>query len=365
MQHDPLRVLVLQGGGALGAYQAGVYQGLNESGFRPHWIAGTSIGAVNAAIIAGNAPEERVGKLHAFWDKVSSGLTYNFAPGDVRSRGYINDAAAAWAAAAGVDGFFKPRLPPAPFYPPGAPEAISFYDTTPLRETLTELVDFDRINSKEVRISLGAVDVANGKLEYFDNTEREIGPEHVMASGALPPGFPPVEIAGRHYWDGGVVSNTPLQHVLDHEHERDLLIYEIDLFNAVGRMPRTIMEVYDREKDIRFASRAENHGRAALEKADAKMAIRKFLETLPKEYLETPQGAKVRALARQNAITLALLVYRNKPYEGASKDYEFSRLSMQEHWVAGLADIRRKLDKAEHMKCDRTLGAIKLLDKMD
>ncbi len=368
MQHEPIqsrepcRVLVLQGGGALGAYQAGVYQGLSEADFKPQWIAGTSIGAINAAIIAGNAPEERLAKLRAFWAKVSDGLPFALAPDNIRQRSFINDAAAGWVAAMGVDGFFKPRFPPAVFYPPGAPQAISVYDTEPLRETLAELVDFDRINAKEIRISLGAVDVQSGKLEYFDNTSREITPAHVMASGALPPGFPPIAIEGRYYWDGGVVSNTPLQHVLDQETGRDLLIYEVDLFNAQGRMPRTIIEAYDREKDIRFASRAENHGRAALEKADAKMAIQKFLDTLPPELLNTPEAARVKVLARHNAITLVLLVYRNKPYEGASKDYEFSRQSMLEHWAAGHADICKKLEKSDHMTCDRSRGAPKLID---
>ena len=366
MQHRPIptprHVLVLQGGGALGAYQAGVYEGLSKTGFTPDWIAGTSIGAINAAIIAGNAPEHRLAKLREFWSTATSGLPFGFELAEPHARAIVNEVAASWIATMGVAGFFRPRVPPAVFYPPGAPQALSFYDTTPLRATLEKLVDFKRINAKEIRLSLGAVNVRSGELVYFDNTQHEIGPEHVMASGALPPGFPPIEIDGQHYWDGGVVSNTPLQHVLEQETDRDLLIYEIDLFNAQGRMPQTIIETFDREKDIRFASRAENHGRAALEKADAKMAIQKFLDTLPAELLNSPAAQRVKALARHNAITLVLLVYRNKPYEGPSKDYEFSGQSMREHWAAGYADICKKLEKSEHLTCDRARGATKLID---
>jgi NTE family protein len=184
-----------------------------------------------------------------------------------------------------------------------------------------------------------------------------------MASGALPPGFPPVEIGGEHYWDGGVVSNTPLQYVLDSDIEDDLLIFQVDLFNAKGAMPRTILEAVEREKNIRYSSRTTENTKALLAKHDAKMALRQLLDSLPPELLGTPQAQRVCKLARENAITVVQVIYRDKPYEGSSKDYEFSRQSMHEHWGSGLADICRKLEKAEHLKCDRAKGAATLIDE--
>jgi len=361
---DPKRVLVLQGGGALGAYQGGVYEGLAEADFKPDWIAGISIGAINGAILVGNAPEDRLAKLREFWATATSGLPYTFDLAEPHARSFVNEAAASWIAAMGVGGFFKPRFPPAVFYPPGAPEALSFYDTTPLRETLTRLVDFGRINSKAIRLSLGAVNIRTGKLEYFDNTTHEIGPEHVMASGALPPGFPPVKIGDDYYWDGGVVSNTPLQHVLDNgDTAEDLLIFQVDLFNARGEMPRTLLEANEREKDIRYSSRTDNNTKAMLQKHHAKLALTKLLETLPPALRKGAAAKRVEALARENAVTVVQVIYRDKPYEGSSKDYEFSRQSMTEHWAVGLKDIRAAMTKRQQMVCERNKGKTMLIDE--
>jgi NTE family protein len=225
-QHDQ-RVLVLQGGGALGAYQAGVYEELLSSAYEPDWIAGVSIGAINAALIAGNPPERRIERMTEFWHTVSSGmgpLSHAFtttqdadtaAAAAAWPRGLFNQFSAFWSMVAGIPGFYHPRMPPSNLHPEGTHAAISVYDTAPLRATLERLIDFDLINSKKVRLSVGAVNVVTGNSEYFDNFERTIGPEHVMASGALPPAFPPVVIDGESYWDGGIVSNTPLQYVLD------------------------------------------------------------------------------------------------------------------------------------------------------
>ncbi len=361
---DPKRVLVLQGGGALGAYQGGVYEGLAEADFKPDWIAGVSIGAINGAILAGNAPEDRLARLREFWATASSGLPYTFELAEPRARSFVNEAAASWIAAMGVGGFFKPRFPPAVFYPPGAPEALSFYDTTPLRETLARLVDFKRINSKAIRLSLGAVNIRTGKLEYFDTTTHEIGPEHVMASGALPPGFPPVKIGDDYYWDGGVVSNTPLQHVLENgDTAEDLLIFQVDLFNAKGEMPRTLLEAGEREKDIRYSSRTDNNTKAMLQKHHAKLALTKLLETLPPALRKGAAAKRVEALARENAVTVVQVIYRDKPYEGSSKDYEFSRQSMTEHWAVGLKDIRAAMTKRQQMVCERNKGKTMLIDE--
>ena len=365
LQTQPRRVLVLQGGGALGAYQAGVYQGLGEADFKPNWIAGTSIGAINAAIIAGNAPDKRVERLREFWETASATLPFKFALLDSQTRSFVNEASAAWIATAGVAGFFRPRIPPAMFYPAGAPQARSYYDTSPLRDTLEKLVDFDRINAREVRLSLGAVKVKSGELIYFDNERHKIGPEHVMASGALPPGFPAVEIDGQFYWDGGVVSNTPLQYVLDEDTEDDLLVFQVDLFSAHGPLPNTVLEAIEREKDIRYSSRTRRNTEAILQKHDAKMAIRSLLNALPPELANTPDAQRVCALARENAVTVVQLVYRDKPYEGSSKDFEFSRQSMHEHWTTGHEDICRTMTRREHMVCDRKKGATTLIDVIE
>src|SRR6266704_4456031 len=230
------RVLVLQGGGALGSYQAGAYQALCHFDFEPEWIAGISIGAINAAIIAGNEREKRIDRLKEFWNMVSSPVSWNpVTPGD-RARSLFNETSAALIATFGVPGFFTPRIPPAPLWPPGSPQSQSYYDTAPLKKTLERLVDFDRINDLKTRLSVGAVSVTSGNFKYFDNFEfrklgKKIGPEHIMASGALPPGFPSIVIEGEHYWDGGIASNTPLDYVLDAEVKNDLLIFQVDLFS--------------------------------------------------------------------------------------------------------------------------------------
>ncbi|MEZ5862554.1 MAG: patatin-like phospholipase family protein [Geminicoccaceae bacterium] len=245
-------VLVLQGGGALGAYQAGAYEALVSGGHQPGWLAGISIGAVNAAIIAGNPPELRVAKLRAFWEGITAWLAAEpWLPGRW-ARQLFSEAGAAAVLAAGVPGFFTPRIPPPAFMPDGSIGAISYYDTAPLVATLAELVDFDYLNDAGPRLSVGAVDIETGNFAYFDSDEMRIGPEHIMASGALPPGFPPVTIEGRHYWDGGLVSNTPLQYVLENDGATALCIFQIDLFSAEGELPENLSAVGQREKDIRY-----------------------------------------------------------------------------------------------------------------
>jgi NTE family protein len=248
-------VLVLQGGGALGAYQAGVYEGLAEAGIVPDWIAGVSIGAINAALIAGNPPERRVERLREFWDRVSSmapvvpPLMFNpFRP-------MLNYLSATAVAAFGVPGFFTPRLPPPFFASDGSEGALSLYDTTPLKATLDGLVDFDLINRRDVRLSLGAVNIRTGNSVYFDNRQVEIHHDHVRASGSLPPSFAPIEIEGEHYWDGGIVSNTPLWYVLDDSPRMDGLIVQVDLFSALGELPAKFDHVLEREKDIQYSSK--------------------------------------------------------------------------------------------------------------
>lgn len=349
------RVLVLQGGGALGSYQAGVVQALAEADLKPGWVAGISIGAINAALIAGNAPDQRLEKLEAFWNLTSSATPATRAPSNDHVRGFWNEMSAGWVAAFGVPGFFTPRLPPAMLYPPGAPQAISLYDTAPLKETLETLVDFDRINAGETRLSVGAVNVRTGNFTYFDNTKDRIRAEHIMASGALPPGFPPVEIDGEHYWDGGIVSNTPLQYVLDEAGQRDLLIFQVDLFSARGELPKTLLEAAEREKDIRFSSRTRLNTNVQVQIHNTKAALQTLIARLPPE-LHGEEVELLRAFAHESSIAIVQLIYRAKLYEGNSKDYEFSRVTMREHWQAGMSDVRRSLRRGDWLNLPMTPG---------
>ena len=355
---NELVTLVLQGGGALGAYQAGAYEGLAREAKGVDWVAGISIGSINAAIIAGNAPQHRVGKLHAFWDQATSrGLPASFLP-DAWVRGLTNQISAAATTITGVPGFFDLRVPSAALMPEGSVGASSYYDTASLRKTLEQLVDFDRLNDGGVRLSVGAVNVKTGNMTWFDSAERTIGPEHIMASGALPPGFPAIEIDGAHYWDGGLVSNTPLQYVLDERlPAEDLCVFQVDLFNARGELPRSVWKVEAREKDIRFSSRTRFNTDMMCRLQETRDAARRLYDKLPPEMKDDPDA---RALVSGNAdprITIAHLIYRPTRFEGGSKDYEFSRASMLEHWQAGHADAARTLKhpewRARHVTDDR------------
>jgi NTE family protein len=338
------RVLVLQGGGALGSYQAGAYQALCHHDFEPEWVAGISIGAINAAIIAGNPRETRIGRLKEFWEMVSSPVSWSPVTKGDRARSLFNETSAALIATFGVPGFFTPRLPPAPLWPPGSPQSQSYYDTAPLKRTLERLVDFDRINDCNIRLSIGAVGVTSGNLEYFDNFEfkklgKKIGPEHVMASGALPPGFPSVVIEGEHYWDGGIASNTPLDFVLDEKVDRDLLIFQVDLFCARGLLPVSLLEAAEREKDIRFSSRTRMNTDKNRQIHNARVAVRDLIGKLPDYLKNDPSVELLRKASRENTVTVVHLIYRSKNYESSSKDYDFSRVGMVEHWEAGDRDV--------------------------
>lgn len=253
--------LVLQGGGALGAYQVGVYQALEEAGYAPDWFAGTSIGAINAAIMAGSRPEERLAKLECFWDTIAWPEPWDV-PIDGPGRWAYNAWSGMLAMWAGQPGFFRPRLIN-PWLISGPAGAISYYDAADLRGTLDDLIDFDLVNSGGVRLSLGAVNVRTGRQVYFDSRDQPIGIEHVLTSAAFPPAFPPVEIDGEWYWDGGIVSNTPLDVVIDDNPRRSTLVFMVDLFNGRGALPRTMDEVAERHKDITYAARGAVSRRTA------------------------------------------------------------------------------------------------------
>lgn len=362
----------MQGGGALGSYQAGVYEQLDAHGLRPSWVAGVSIGAINAAIIAGNPPERRLDRLHEFWDLVTSRYGWFTLPLDYgnRARELLNESRAAVVAALGVPGFFEPRVPPAPFRPSGSRGALSWYDTAPLEKTLEHLIDFDLINTRDarhkVRLSVGAVDVTTGNYRYFDSRHPDrcglIGPRHVMASGALPPGFPPIEIDGRFYWDGGLVSNTPLQYVMNQRWEHDMLVLQVDLFSARGRMPRNLDEVVARQKDIHYASRTRlNTDRARRDQALG-AAARRLAAKLPAALRDDPDLAELKRLGSPAALTIMHLIYRSEHYETQTKDYEFSRQTMLEHWHKGAEDVRTSLAHRRWRERCCVPGSITVLD---
>lgn len=335
----PRRVLVLQGGGALGSYQAGAYQALCHHDFEPEWLAGISIGAINAAIIAGNPREKRVEKLKQFWEMASSPVPWQPMLHTDHAHSLFNEASAAMIAAFGVPGFFTPRFPPAHLMPTADPETLSYYDTKPLRATLERLVDFDLLNSNGIRLSVGAVNVVTGNFEYFDNTRVTIGPEHIMASAALPPGFPAIEIDGQYYWDGGIASNTPLDYVLDNEQRDSLLIFQVDLFSSHGRLPQTLLEAAEREKDIRFSSRTRLNTDKNKQIHNTRKALRHLIDRLPDELRNDPTYAILHEAAKENSVTVVHLIYRKRDYEASSKDYDFSRLNMIEHWKSGEQDV--------------------------
>src|ERR1700716_3339677 len=348
-------VLVLQGGGALGSYQAGAYQALCHFDFEPEWIAGISIGAINAAIIAGNPREKRVGRLKEFWEMVSAPVPWNPVGSGDRGRSLFNETSAALIATFGVPGFFTPRFPPAPLWPQGSPQSQSYYDTAPLRATLERLVDFDRINACETRLSVGAVGVTTGNFKYFDNFEfrklgKKIGPEHVMASGALPPGFPSIVIDDEHFWDGGIASNTPLDYVLDEDTTDDLLIFQVDLFSARGPLPETLLEAAEREKDIRFSSRTRMNTDKNKQLHNARKALRELLGKLPDDLKNEPSVKILCQAAKENTVTVVHLIYKSKNYETSSKDYDFSHVGMVEHWGAGERDVHLSMRHKEWLE---------------
>ncbi len=355
--------LVLQGGGALGSYQAGVYQGLYEAGVRPNWIAGISIGALNTAVIAGNPPELRVARLREFWETICR-PAYAIPAADwlqdwltriaPQSRKLFSGFEAWRAIVEGQRAFFTPRgLAPWLGGKQGVSEA-SFYDTSHLRRTLERLVDFDRINAAEMRVSVGAVNVRTGNFEYFDNTsgpaKGRMRPEHFMASGALPPAFPAVEIEGEYYWDGGLVSNTPLSHVLAATPRRNTLAFQVDLWSALGRLPDNVYEAQERMKDIQYSSRTRAVTDTMKKEQHFRRLLREVLQHVPPEALESdPWCRRAQALACTRQYSVIHLIYQDKEWEGQAKDYEFSPRTMHEHWRSGLQDLQDTLAHTDWM----------------
>jgi NTE family protein len=361
--------LLLQGGGALGAYQGGVYEALAEANIHPDWIAGISIGAINAAIIAGNPPESRVDRLREFWTHVTSDAAWHWSSkpftdlmNSDHTRNFLNQMNASFAAVFGASGFFSAR-PLAPWLQAGGTlAATSIYDTSALKTTLERLVDFDRLNAGLTRFSAGAVNVRTGNMVYFDSATHTIRPEHILASGALPPGFPAVEIDGEHYWDGGLVSNTPLQWVIECGARQDTLVFQVDLWSARGQIPRNMADVVTRQKEIQYSSRtrASTDQFKSLHRLQRELAA--LLSRLPEDLREHEDVKPLRAAASHNVHNLVHLIYRARGYEGHSKDYEFSRQSMQDHWRAGYHDALRTLRHPEVLARSTTADGVSTFD---
>jgi NTE family protein len=334
-------VLVLQGGGALGATQAGVYQALHEAGMEPDWVIGTSIGAINASLIAGNPPARRLERLRQFWREVEYGLPANIfaaAPGGAGLSRWLT-------MMSGLPAFFTPHLP-ALFGLPMPPEQTGHYTTKPLRKTLETLVDFDLINHRKTRISVGAANVCTSQMHYFDSRDAEFRVEHVLASGALPPAFPAVRVDGELYWDGGILSNTPLEAIFDDNPRRDALVFSVHVWNPDGAEPASMAQVLNRQKDVQFASRSRSQVQRQKQLHKLRHVIAELAARLPEA---ERAGDRVRELAGYGCLTqmhVVALVAPNLPGEDHTKDIDFSGGGIRARWEAGYAQTRTALEQA-------------------
>lgn len=349
--------LVLQGGGALGAYQAGVFQALKEAGIEANWLSGVSIGAINATIIAGNKPGDQLDRLRDFWETVSGRKVWHYTPeGDVFRR-MRNQMSSMMTMNSGLPGFFKPRDMSPWWTLPGSDGATSFYDTAELEHTLNRLVDWRIVNDGERRLSVGAVNVRTGNFRYFDSAIEVLNAKHVMASGALPPAFPSIQIENEYYWDGGIVSNTPLQYLLEQEEVHDTLVFQVDLFSARGVLPRAMQEVLGRHKDIMYSSRTRNNTDTFRRMHNMRLKLHQALLRVPPEQLTADDKAFLASMEDVPQINILHLIYQQQIYEGDAKDYEFSGTSMREHWESGYQDTRKTLkNRAWLVKPPESIG---------
>ena len=336
-------VLVLQGGGALGAYQAGVYQALHEAGLEPDWVIGTSIGAVNASLIVGNAPAERMERLQEFWKQVEYSPFLGaptLAPFSAAMRNMVT-------LGSGLPSIFRPN--PAAFVSPHAPlgpERASYYSVEPLVKTLRDLVDFDRINSGSARLTVGACDVQTGEMRYFDSREQPLGLRHVLASGALPPAFPAVRIDGKLYWDGGILSNTPVEAVFDDARRRSSVVFAVHLWNPHGPEPVSIWEVTNRQKDLQYSSRAASHTKRQGQRHQLRHVIAELARILPEETRRDPPMAELAShgcLTRMHVIRLFAPALGNEDH---TKDIDFRLEGIRQRWDAGYRHTLETLDRA-------------------
>ncbi len=348
--------LVLQGGGALGSYQAGIIEAISEVGIEPTWVAGVSIGAINAALVAGNPLDRRVEAIREFWDRVSHPGVFPSSPrieGELFNKlgdgiqQFVSVVEGIRSLLEGRRGFFSPRLPEIS----STPDRLSFYDTTPLKKTLLDLVDFELLNSGKVRLSVSAVNLATGRETIFDSAHRTIRPEHIMASGALPPGFPAVEVDGEYFWDGGLVSNTPLMQVLGGHPKSHTLVFQVDLWNGDGRLPQNLLEVPSRMKDIQFASRSNRITDLVEQAHDQRVILRRLLELIPEQTRQATDFCReVEEMANDKRYNVLRLNYLDKPYDIQDKDFQFGNGAMLGHWACGVSDMRRALSHPSWFK---------------
>jgi NTE family protein len=354
--------LVLQSGGALGAYQAGVYQALQEAGLQPDWIAGTSIGSVTGAIIAGNRPEHRLDRLHDFWTTVTARPGALIPPRFGGARKAADIGAALLTLALGQPGLFAPAIPNFLSIALGAPLPTSLYDSAPLRETLSRLVDFGLLNRGDTRYAAGAVDIETGRTAWFDSATTEILPEHVMASAATPPGLPMVRIGDAFYWDGGLGASTPLQHVLDQAGGTSMLALQVDAFGAGGSLPRDLWDVLSRQTDIQQAGRTGLATEGALDSIRQARLLHAALAKIPPASLTDAERALQRRLAAAPRVVLFTLIYQQNAYDRQAKGYEFTASAMREHWDAGHRDTARALRNEDWLADPAAAGGVAVHD---
>ena len=350
-------VLVLQGGGALGAYQGGVYQALHEAGVEPDWIVGTSIGAINASIIAGNRPEDRLDRLREFWRRVERPNFWGLFPAWTG----IPDALASWRTfTGGIPGFFEvnPQAFLGAHVPLGADHA-GFYSTEPLRKTLEELVDFSLINRKHPRLTVGAAHVRTSMMHYFDTREMELTASHIMASGALPPAFPAVRIDGELYWDGGILSNTPAERIFEDYPRRNALIFAVHLWHPTGEEPETILQTLHRQKDIQYSSRIANHVARQRETHRLRHVISELLKFVPEATRADPRVKELAGYSCRTRMHVVRLLAPRLTNESHIKDVDFSPAGIRARWEAGYADTNHALaTQAWLEECDPLEGVI-------
>ena len=350
-------VLVLQGGGALGAYQAGVFQALAEAGVNPDWVIGTSIGAINGAIIAGNAAEDRLPRLKEFWDQVTKGSALDIAWAAPLLGGAFANMSTIMS---GIAGFFQPN-PAALFglnYAAGVDKA-SYYTTDPLRKTLARLVDFDHLNQNKTRLTVGAVNVSTSELKYFDTHEMPLGPAHIMASGALPPAFPAVCIDGVPYWDGGVYSNTPIEVVLEANPRRNSLIFAVNMWQPSGVEPRTIWQVMGRLKDLQYASRGRSHVARQEQLHRLRHVVRELARRIPEQERDDPMVKELASYGCSTTMHLVRLLAPRLDGEDHTKDIDFTRAGVRSRWQAGYEHAQRVLaEKPWECEVDMLQGIV-------
>lgn len=344
--HDELRshgqqVLVLQGGGALGAYQAGVYQALHEAGVEPDWVIGTSIGAINAGIIAGSPASERIVRLREFWKRVEHGhLFESVLPTE------LSNLWRTWTTIwSGLPAFFAPNA--SAFLSPHATlgaEAAGYYSVDPMRRTLADLIDFEQVKHGSVRLTVGASSVTTGEMRYFDSRDAPLDLRHVMASGALPPAFPAVRIDGELYWDGGILSNTPVEVVFDDNPRRNSMVYAVHIWNPHGDEPETIWQVMNRQKDVQYASRAESHIKRQRQLHRLRHIITELSGMLPPDQRQTPEAAELAAYGCPTRMHVIRLLAPTIACEDHTKDVDFSPAGIRARWEAGYAHTSRMLE---------------------